>query len=43
MRSLEERVQRASSGAQKTWKPRVPIDGKALPTNPERSRGACAV
>jgi len=33
MRSLEERVQRASSGAQKAWKPRVPIDGKALPTD----------
>jgi hypothetical protein len=33
MRSLEERVQRAGSSAQKTWKARVPIDGKALPTD----------
>ena len=32
MRSLEERVQRASASSQKTWRPRVPINGKALPT-----------
>lgn len=32
MRSLEERVQRAGSTAQKAWKPRVPVDGKALPS-----------
>lgn len=33
MRSLEERVQRASSGSQKAWKPRVAIDPKAAPTD----------
>jgi len=33
MRSLEERVERASSAAQRTWKPRVPIDPKAAPTD----------
>jgi hypothetical protein len=32
MRSLEERVQRAGSGTQRVWKPRVPIDPKAAPT-----------
>lgn len=32
MRSLEERVQRAGSGTQRAWKPRVPIDPKAAPT-----------
>jgi hypothetical protein len=31
MRSLEERVQRASAGKQRTWKARAPMDGKALP------------
>jgi hypothetical protein len=33
MRSLEERVQRASSGQQRQWKPRVPIDPKAAPAD----------
>jgi len=33
MRSLEERVQRANSTAKRTWKPRVPIDPKAAPTD----------
>ena len=31
MRSLEQRVQRASAGTQRTWKARAPIDGKVLP------------
>lgn len=34
MRSLEQRVQRASAGTQRTWKARAPIDAKAIP--PER-------
>jgi hypothetical protein len=35
MRSLEQRVQRASAGTQRTWKPRAPMDGKAvLPERP---------
>jgi hypothetical protein len=33
MRSLEERVERASSGTQKNWKARVPIDPKTPPTD----------
>ncbi len=33
MRSLEERVERASSGKQKSWKPRVPIDKNQIPTD----------
>jgi len=33
MRSLEERVQRASSATKRTWKARVPIDPKAAPTD----------
>lgn len=33
MRSLEERVQRATSTAQKAWKPRVKIDPNAAPTD----------
>lgn len=33
MRSLEERVQRASSGERRQWKPRAPIDPKAAPTD----------
>ncbi|MGH9627581.1 MAG: DUF1552 domain-containing protein, partial [Bryobacteraceae bacterium] len=33
MRSLEERVERASSVTQTTWKARVPIDPKAHPTD----------
>ncbi len=33
MRSLEERVQRAGSGAANPWKARVPIDGKSAPTD----------
>ena len=33
VRSLEERVQRSSSVARTAWKPRVPIDPKALPTD----------
>jgi hypothetical protein len=33
MRSLEERVQRASSGMRSTWKPRAAIDPKAAPTD----------
>ncbi|MGH9719357.1 MAG: DUF1552 domain-containing protein [Bryobacteraceae bacterium] len=33
MRSLEERVQRSSSGAQRTWKPRAAIDPKAAPAD----------
>lgn len=33
MRSLEERVQRANSGTQRTWKPRVDMDPKAAPTD----------
>ena len=32
MRSLEERVQRSSSGAQSAWKPRVRLDPNAAPT-----------
>ena len=31
MRSLEQRVERASAGQQRTWKPRAAIDPKALP------------
>ncbi|MBI2690114.1 MAG: DUF1552 domain-containing protein [Acidobacteria bacterium] len=31
MRSLEQRVQRASAGTQRTWKARAPIDPKAAP------------
>lgn len=31
MRSLEQRVQRASSGQQQPWSPRSPIDAKAAP------------
>lgn len=34
MRALEQRVQRASAGTQRTWKARVPMDAKAVP--PER-------
>jgi len=34
MRALEQRVQRASAGTQRTWKARVPMDPKAAP--PER-------
>jgi hypothetical protein len=33
MRSLEERVERATSGTQRTWKARVPIDPKTPPTD----------
>jgi hypothetical protein len=33
MRSLEERVQRSTSVEQTAWKPRVPIDPKAAPTD----------
>jgi hypothetical protein len=33
MRSLEERVQRANSPSQRTWKPRATIDPKAAPTD----------
>jgi hypothetical protein len=33
MRSLEERVERASSGIQKAWKPRVPLNAKDAPTD----------
>jgi hypothetical protein len=33
MRSLEERVQRSTSSAQKAWKPRAVIDLKAAPTD----------
>ncbi len=33
MRSLEERVERASSGKQKSWKPRVAIDKNQIPTD----------
>jgi hypothetical protein len=33
MRSLEERVERASSGMQKAWKPRVPLNAKDAPTD----------
>ena len=33
MRSLEERVQRASSATRREWKVRVPIDPKAAPTD----------
>lgn len=33
MRSLEERVQRSTSVGQTAWKPRVPIDPKAAPTD----------
>lgn len=32
MRSIEERVQRASAPSKKAWKPRVAIDGKTPPT-----------
>ena len=39
MRSLEGRVQRASASSQKTWRPRVPINGKAASNGiSERSR-----
>ncbi len=31
MRSLEQRVQRASAGTQRTWKARAPMDPKATP------------
>lgn len=31
MRSLEQRVQRASAGTQRTWKARAPMDAKAMP------------
>lgn len=31
MRALEQRVQRASAGTQRTWKARVPMDAKAIP------------
>ena len=31
MRALEQRVQRASAGTQRTWKARVPMDSKAIP------------
>jgi hypothetical protein len=31
MRSLEQRVQRASAGSQRTWKARVPMDANAMP------------
>jgi len=34
MRSLEQRVQRASAGTQRTWKPRAAMDAKSAP--PER-------
>jgi len=34
MRALEQRVQRASAGTQRTWKARAPMDAKAVP--PER-------
>ncbi len=33
MRSLEERVQRASGVKERTWKPRAPIDPKSVPTD----------
>jgi len=33
MRSLEERVQRAGSGARNTWKSRAPMDPKAVPND----------
>lgn len=33
MRSLEERVERASSGSTAAWKPRATLDGKATPTD----------
>jgi Protein of unknown function (DUF1552) len=33
VRSLEERVQRSSSVARTAWKPRVPLDPKAAPTD----------
>ncbi|MEZ5351145.1 MAG: DUF1552 domain-containing protein [Bryobacteraceae bacterium] len=33
MRSLEERVQRATSASKTPWTPRVPIDPKAAPTD----------
>jgi hypothetical protein len=33
MRSLEERVQRADSGAQRAWKPRAKMDPEAAPTD----------
>src|SRR5271165_602694 len=33
MRSLEERVARASNTSQRSWKPRVPIDPKGAPTD----------
>ena len=33
MRSLEERVQRASSGTRSAWKPRAVIDPKSAPTD----------
>lgn len=32
MRSLEERVQRASNSKERTWKPRAAMDPKAIPT-----------
>ena len=33
MRGLEQRVERAGSGAQRTWKPRTTLDPKAAPTD----------
>ena len=33
VRSLEERVQRAGNATRTAWKPRVPMDPKALPTD----------
>jgi hypothetical protein len=33
MRSLEERVERSSSGKQRAWKPRAAMDPKAVPTD----------
>ena len=33
MRSLEQRVERASGVTQRSWKPRVPIDPKAVPSD----------
>ena len=33
MRSIEERVQRANAGTQRTWKPRAQFDPKAIPTD----------
>ena len=33
VRSLEERVERAASGSQRDWKPRVPLNMKSAPTD----------